>query len=78
MCTCCRVRLDKSELIKISKVEDEFKVNFKGNSNGKSIYVCKNCLSKVIDKKLLDKTLKCNVNDDVYEMLKNYEQAKNN
>ena len=78
MCTCCHVRLDKNDLIKISKVENEFKINYKGNSTGKSVYVCKDCLKKLIDKKLLNRALKCEVSDDFYSMLKEYEQTKNN
>ncbi|MCI5819178.1 MAG: YlxR family protein [Acidaminococcus sp.] len=73
MCVCCRDRLEKSELIKVSKVGDKYEINYKGNSDGKSVYVCKSCLPKVIDKHLLNRAFKKDLDGDIYSTLKEYE-----
>ena len=42
-------------------------------AKAKSVYVCKSCLPKVIDKHLLNRAFKKDLDGDIYSTLKEYE-----
>ena len=70
MCIACRNKSTKNNFIKISKTKnDEFYIN--EFSEGRSAYICKDdkCIEKVCKNKLLNKTFKCNVKQEVYDKL---------
>lgn len=72
MCVACKESKPKKELIRIVKFEEEYSLDFTGKSNGRGAYICNNeeCLNKLIKQKLLNKTFKQNVSNDVYENIK--------
>lgn len=74
-CISCREKFDKSttNLIKITKVNDEFVIKPNNKIFGRSVYICNNkeCINKAIKNKLLSKAFKQNVSLDVYNKLSN-------
>ena len=72
MCVICREMKDKSELIRIVKtLDDGLVIDATGKINGRGAYICKaeECLLKAKKSKGLDKSLKVNVPDEIYEKL---------
>ena len=54
LCQSCRKKINRDELIKITKINDEtLKINPKSSELGRSLYVCKNldCIKNLIKKK---------------------------
>ena len=72
MCIACKESKQKKELIRIVKFEENFSLDFTGKANGRGAYVCNNdeCVNKVIKQKLLNKTFKQNISNDVYDNIK--------
>lgn len=73
MCVVCRNMQDKHDLIRIVKdKEGKIFVDTTGKKNGRGAYVCKNpdCIEKLIKQKTLNKTFKTNIDDNIYEALK--------
>ncbi len=75
-CIACRNKFDKtkSDLIKITKTQNDFIIGANNITFGRSVYVCNNneCVNKVIKNKLLSKAFKQNISLDVYEKLSNF------
>ena len=74
MCVSCRQMFPKNELIRVVKAEDEtYFIDESNKSNGRGAYVCKNdeCINKCIKSKLLNKSFKSAVNQNIYERLEN-------
>jgi len=71
-CIACRICKPKAELIRIVKNDDDFNVDFTGKSNGRGAYICndQNCFEKLIKSKMLNKTYKQNIPQEVYDKLK--------
>lgn len=73
MCIACRNMKDKRQLTRIVKdKEGNIFVDKTGKKNGRGAYVCKDeeCLNKLQKQKLLNKTFKTNVSEEVYNSLK--------
>ena len=72
-CIACRQNDLKQNLIRICRLNDEYVIDTTYKLNGRSAYVCKNnaCLNKVIDKKLLNRAFKTNL-EDIYINLRGY------
>lgn len=72
MCISCRQMKPKAELIRIVKSQDLIIVNANNKVNGRGLYVCKDakCIENCCKKKLINKSLSCMVEDDVYNLLK--------
>ncbi len=63
-CAVCRARLDKSDLIRLVKTEDDIVVvDRTGKLGGRGAYICKNeaCLKKAEQKGILNRAFKCNI-----------------
>ena len=76
-CVVCREKFPQSTLIRITHSKDgEFVINGKGAS-GRSNYVCpsQKCISQCLAKKVLNKRLKKQVPDEVYQELEKYIKA---
>ena len=71
-CIACRQKFDKTKtnLIKITLKNGEPLIN-DGEVFGRSLYVCncENCLNKVIKNKLLNKLLKKEIPNSIYEKI---------
>lgn len=71
-CTGCREQKPKNELIRVIKTpENEICLDKTGRMNGRGAYICssKECLDKAIRSKGLERALKCDIPDEVYETL---------
>ena len=72
-CLACGANKEKKELIRIVKTpEDEIIVDITGKINGRGAYICNdvNCLEKAFKNKSINKSLKADVTDEIYEKLK--------
>ena len=73
-CLACREMKPKSELIRIVKLADtnEFVFDSTGKLNGRGAYICNNedCISLVVKKKLINKSYKTNIANEIYDNLK--------
>lgn len=72
MCIACKSMKDKRELIRIVRSpEGEISLDFTGKKNGRGAYICPDgdCIAKCKKGKLLNKTFKCAVDDEVYDRL---------
>lgn len=72
MCIVCREMKPKHELIRIVKSGEEIIVNAGNKVNGRGMYVCKTeeCINNCCKKKSINKALSTNVDDSVYNTLK--------
>lgn len=70
MCIACREMKDKKALLRIVKdKEGKIFVDLTGKANGRGAYVCKDlgCLEKLKKQKILNKTFKMMVDENVYK-----------
>ncbi len=70
-CIACRQTNLKQHLIRVCRVDGEYVIDNTYKLNGRSAYICKNneCLKKVIDKKLLNRSFKTNL-ENIYDNLR--------
>jgi len=79
-CLGCREMKNKKELIRVIKNnENQIFVDFTGKKNGRGAYICNSmeCLEKAIKSKGLEKSLKINIPEEIYQELKK-ELGENN
>ena len=76
MCVCCRQMKEKKDLIRVVKTNDGFVIDSSMKMDGRGAYVCKNseCLNNCEKKHLLNKSFKCNVANEIYLKLKEYNE----
>ena len=72
-CVACRQTNLKQNLIRVCRVDNNYIIDESYKVNGRSAYICKNkeCITKTIDKKLLNRAFKTNI-DDIYVNLRGY------
>ena len=71
-CVGCREMKPKTELVRVIKTpEDEICLDATGKKNGRGAYICrqKECLQKAIKNKGLERSLKMQIPQEVYENL---------
>lgn len=75
-CIACREIKHQKEMLRIAKLNNEFIVDKLNNLGGRGAYICKcsQCLSQTINKRLLNRAFKTNINSLIYEDLGAYEQ----
>lgn len=72
MCSVCRERKEKTELIRIVKSpEGKISVDIIGKAPGRGAYICKNekCVKTVQKRRALERTFSAQVPQSVYEEL---------
>jgi len=71
MCVVCRESFEKNDLIRVVRIENNYIVENNHKINGRSAYICKSrtCLDNCIKKKLLNRSFKTTVPEDVYKTL---------
>lgn len=71
-CIACRKPNDKRNLIRIVKFGEEIKLDLTGKLNGRGAYICNdiNCVEKCIKSKALNRAFSCNIEQQVYDKLK--------
>jgi len=67
MCVVCRESFEKNDLIRVVRIENNYIVENNHKINGRSAYICKSrtCLDNCIKKKLLNRSFKTTVPEDV-------------
>ena len=71
-CVGCNESKPKKELIRVVRTPDgEILLDATGKRSGRGAYVCPNdaCLSKAIKSKRMDRSLMCDISEDVYNTL---------
>ena len=72
-CLGCGEMKDKKTLLRVIKTpENEIVLDVTGKKNGRGAYVCQSmdCLNKAIKSKGLERSLKCSIPPEIYEVLK--------
>ena len=72
-CIGCKVKKDKSDLIRIVRqTNGELAIDKTGKLPGRGAYICgdEECLEKIIKSNMLNKILECNVPEEIYEKLR--------
>lgn len=71
-CVGCREMKPKTELVRVIRTpENDICVDRTGRKNGRGAYICLNsmCLEKAKKSKALERSLKLDIPDDVYESI---------
>lgn len=71
-CIVCNEHKDKSQLIRIVKDKDKnINIDLSGKMDGRGAYICRNkeCINKSIEGKTLNRHLRTNVDQEIYEEL---------
>lgn len=72
MCVGCGEMKPKQELIRVLKTpENEICIDLRGKKNGRGAYICSNkdCLSKAIKSKRLERTFGMPISEEIYTAL---------
>ena len=75
-CVACRNSKQQTEMLRIARVNQEYKIDHLNKLGGRGAYICKDkkCLELTIKKKLLNRAFKSNLDMQIYEELGDYEQ----
>ena len=75
-CVACRESKNQKLMIRVARINDMYIIDENNKLGGRGAYICKNnkCLELTIKKKLLNRSFKSNLNNEVYELLGEYEQ----
>ena len=80
-CVGCGEMKSKKEMIRVLKTtEDQVILDATGRKNGRGAYLCfnKECLKKAVKKKGLERSLKIEITQNIYENLeKEFEELEN-
>lgn len=71
-CIVCNEYKDKSELFRVVKNKlGEINIDETGKLNGRGAYICNNsqCIHKAVKSKALNRALKCNIPNEIYQEL---------
>ena len=71
-CVGCNTSKEKSQLIRVVKNEDDFKLDFTGKLNGRGAYICNNleCFNKAVKNNGFSRSFKCQVPVKVIDSLR--------
>lgn len=72
MCIVCREMKEKKDMLRVVKDgSGKIFLDFSSKASGRGTYVCDNqeCIKKLKQKRLLNKTFSCAVDDDVYSAI---------
>ncbi|NLL91016.1 MAG: YlxR family protein [Ruminococcaceae bacterium] len=72
MCTGCRERKPKRELIRVVRDPDgEITIDLRGKKSGRGAYICKKleCFLKAKKSKALERALECAIDEEIFERL---------
>lgn len=70
-CVACRKADLKQNMVRVCRIGEEYVIDNSYKLNGRSAYICKNneCITKVIDKKMLNRAFKTNLSE-IYDKLR--------
>lgn len=72
----CKESKPQSEMLRLTKIDNQIIIDNKNKLGGRGAYVCKNndCMKLAIKKKLFNRAFKMNIDNSIYEQLGEYEQ----
>ena len=74
MCTGCRERREKRELIRVVRTpEGLVTIDKTGRRNGRGAYICRDslpCLEKAVKTKMLERSLETAIEPEIYDRLR--------
>ncbi len=73
VCAGCQEQKSKKEMIRVVRTpEGVVEIDKTGKKSGRGVYICPNpdCLEKAYKEHRLERSLKTNVSDDIYESLR--------
>lgn len=75
-CVACRENKQQADMLRITRINNEFIIDEKQKLGGRGAYVCKNanCINLTIKKRLLNRAYKQNIENELYNKLGEYEQ----
>ena len=75
-CVACRQCKQQNSMLRIARVGNEYLIDVNHKLGGRGAYICKDlkCLELTKKKKLLNRSFKTNLNNEIYEKLGEYEQ----
>ena len=75
-CVACRNCKQQNEMLRIARINNEYVIGKNNTLGGRGAYVCRNkdCVDLTIKKRLLNKSFKTNLENQIYEKLGEYEQ----
>lgn len=71
-CVVCKKLLPKKEMLRIVKTKDgEVEIDKTNKASGRGAYICDSleCITKCINKKLLNKSFKMAISEDIYNKI---------
>lgn len=80
MCVACKKRDDKSNFLRIEKVDGNVAVSNKKIDGSRGIYLCfdNECLKKAQKSKIISRTFNVDVSEDFYNQIKDLIERKTN
>lgn len=81
MCVVCRKRSDKNGMLRIVRtLEGKIVFDSTGKTDGRGAYVCNNidCIKLCAKKRLLNRSFKCALSEDIYKSLVDEYEKQNN
>ncbi|WP_215492503.1 RNase P modulator RnpM [Fenollaria sporofastidiosus] len=72
-CVACRSFHNKYEMIRLAKTDEGVFIDKNQRMQGRGTYVCNNeeCIKTALEKNLFKKSLKCNIDNETLEELRN-------
>lgn len=72
----CREPKSQTELIRIARVDNEYRLDINHRLGGHGAYVCKarECIDKAIKKRMFNRSFKTNLPEGIYNELGKYEE----
>lgn len=70
-CVCCRVKMDKSLMIRVARVNGGYVVDAEGKKDGRGAYFCgkEECARKLFKTRALNRSFKESVPEKIYDEL---------
>ena len=81
MCRICRTKNDKKNLVRIVKEKNgNVFVDINQKANGRGMYLCKkeDCINKAIKSKVISRAFNCEVDNEIYNIIGNCYEYKQN
>lgn len=75
-CVACKTCKQQREMLRVARINNEYLIDEDHKLGGRGAYVCRSnqCIALTIKKKLLNRSFKCNLDEEIYKKLGDYEQ----
>ena len=75
-CVACREPKTQNELLRLARIDNEYKLDPMHKLGGRGAYVCRTheCINKTISKRMFNRSFKTNLPESIYIELGQYEE----